>query len=366
MPRRVLQIIPTLDRSGAEKQLALLARGLPADEFDVHVCVLTRSGPLAAELSAAGIEPVLIGKRLKFDPFALRRLAQHIRKLQPDLVQTWLFAANCYGRVAARWAGVKRIVASERCVDPWKRPHEFWLDRRLAGWTDRIVVNSAGIRDFYVAHGLPAEKFAIIPNAVLPPHVPAEPPEQLRAELGLPPTARLIVSVGRLWQQKRMKDVIWAADLLKVIRSDTYVLIVGDGPQRALLERFVDQVRIADHVRLLGHRPDVPRILAQSEMLWLASEYEGLPNVILEAMAQGLPVVATDIPGNRDVVAQGATGFLVPVGDRASLARYSHQLLEDPLLARNLGAAGRARVAAEFSLERMVDRYAALYRELLG
>lgn len=370
MPLRILHVIPTLDRSGAEKQLTLLARGLPPSEFDVHVCALTRAGPLAAELAAAGVPLTVIGKSAKIDPAAFWRLKRHMLALRPDLVQTWLFAANSYGRAAALAAGVPRIVASERCVDPWKVWHELAIDRWLAARTDRIVVNSSGVRDFYVRHGLPAGKFAVIRGGISPEPAPAQVKQgldraELLAELRLPPEARLLGAVGRLWPQKRIKDLIWAADLLKVVRDDAHLLIIGDGPHQARLERFRRQVRIEDKVHFLGHRADVPRLLPHFDVLWLASEYEGLPNVVMEAMAAEVPVVATDIPGNRDLVRPGETGFLVPLGDRAAFARRTKQILEDPELGRRLGVAGRRRVMSEFTVEQMVEGHVRLYRILL-
>lgn len=366
MTRRILQIIPTLDRGGAEKQLTLLAAGLPKDRFDVHVCALTRSGPLAADLVRAEIPLVVIGKRWKVDPLAYWQLRRHIRALRPDVVQTWLFAANAYGRAAALAAGTKAIVASERSVDPWKVDYELAIDRWLGKQTHRIVVNSPGIRDFYVEHGLPASKFVTIPNGIDPPTPSTLSRVELLRELGLPSETRLIGAVGRLWPQKRIKDVICAAELLNVIRKDVHLLIVGDGPQRAMLERFRDQMEIEDKVHFLGNRADVARIMPHFDLLWLASEYEGLPNVIMEAMACGVPVVATRISGNTDLVEDGRTGFLVPVGDRAGLARQARKILDDPNLARQLAAAGRERILADYRVERMIARYADLYDELLG
>jgi glycosyltransferase involved in cell wall biosynthesis len=364
--KRIVQIIPTLDRSGAEKQLTLLAAGLPRDEFDIHICVLTRSGPLEASLRAAGLPIVLIGKRLKIDPAAYWRLKRHLAALRPDLVHTWLFAANAYGRAAALAAGVPKIVAGERCVDPWKVWHELAIDRSLARRTDRIVVNSSGVSDFYIRQGIAPEKFTLIANgiALLPPSDVSR--AELLAEFELPPDARLVGAVGRLWPQKRIKDLIWAADLLKVIRDDVHLLVIGDGPHRARLERFRRQVEIEDRVHFLGHRADVPRIMPHFDVVWLASEYEGLPNVIMEAMAAGVPVVASDIPGNRDLVLPGETGYLVPLGDRAAFARQTRLLLDDAEHARRFGAAGRQRVLREFSIEKMIERHIELYRELLG
>ncbi len=364
MKQRILHIIPTLDRSGAEKQLTLLAAGLPRDEFDVHVCALTRGGPLAADLAQAGIPLHIIGKARKIDPFAYLRLKAHIKALQPHVVQTWIFAANFYGRAAAMFARVPRIVASERCVDPWKTWRELVIDRSLARRTDRIVVNSSGTEEFYVGHGIERSKFVLIPNGIHPATASTITRAQLLADLGLPAEARLIGAVNRLWPQKRVKDLIWAADLLKVIRPDVHLLVIGDGPQRERLLRFRRQVCIEDKVHFLGHRDDVAQMMPHFDVLWLGSEYEGLPNVIMEAMSHAVPVVATDISGCRDLVVTGETGYLVPVGDRAGFARYTNKLLDDRELARRLGEAGRARVLAEFSVEKMVERHAALYREL--
>jgi glycosyltransferase involved in cell wall biosynthesis len=205
----------------------------------------------------------------------------------------------------------------------------------------------------------------VIPNGVAMPSPPSTTRRQLLAELGLPEQSRIIGLVGRLWAQKRIKDAIWAADLLKVIRGDVHLLIIGDGPQRDRLRRFRDQVCISGKVHFLGQRGDVPQLLPHFDVLWSTSGYEGQSNAILEAMASGVPVVATDIPGTRELVVSDVTGYLVPVGDRAGFARRTERLLNDTALAGRFSAAARKRVESEFSVEKMVERHATLYRELL-
>ena len=367
MTKRILHIIPTLDRYGAEKQLVQLATRLPREEFEVHVCVLTRDGPLRGELDAARVPVTVIGKRLKFDPLAYWRLKACVRRVAPDLVHTWLFAANAYGRRAALACGVQHLIASERCVDPWKAGYELAVDRYLARRTGRIVANSAGVRDFYVERGLPAEKFTVIANGVAPPAIerPASRAELL-AELGLPTGARLVGVVARLWPQKQIKDLIWAMELLRRVHDDIHLLIVGDGPQRWRLTRYRDLVQIDKKVHFLGQRNDVPRLMQHFDVLCLSSQYEGQSNAVMEAMALGIPIVASDIPGNRDLVVPEQTGYLVPVGDRAGFARHVLRLVNDPELAARLGEAGRRRVAEHFTVENMVAAYAGLYREVLA
>ena len=362
MTVRVLEIIPTLVRGGAEKQLTLLAAGLPRDRFEVHVCTLTERGPLEEEIRAAGLPYHHIGKSGKVDPRAYRRLRKLIQELRPDVVHTWLFAANAYGRQAALSAGVRKIIAGERCVDPWKSWPQLAIDRWLARRTSRIATNSSGVVEFYVRHGLPRDKFVVIPNGVpeVEPTTPT-PRAELLSEFGLPADARLIGAVGRLWPQKRIKDLIWAADLLKVIRDDVHLLIIGEGPQRWRLEKYRDQVRIRDRVHFLGARDDVARLMPHFDCFWLASGYEGQSNAVMEAMTAGVPVVASDIPGNQDLVVPGETGYLFPLGDRAELARYTREILDDPDLARRLGEAGRLRMRECFSADKMIARYAQLY-----
>ena len=366
MTKRILQIIPTLDRAGAEKQLCLLAKGLPRDEFEVHVCALSRGGPLAAELAEAGVPVTVIGKRWKLDPQAFWRLREHVARLRPELIHTRMFAANTYGYAAGRACGVKNFVAGQRCVDPWKSRLQLAIDRALARRCRRVVVNSEGVRDFYVQHGAPARQVRVIPNGVAPPPSPRTTRRQLLVELELPEQSRLIGLVGRLWPQKRVKDAIWAADLLKVIRDDVHLLVIGDGPHRDRLRRFRDQVRIRDKVHFLHERGDVPRLMPHFDVLWSTSAYEGQSNAILEAMAAGVPVVATDIPGTRELVLPGVTGYLVPVGDRAGLAKYTERLLNDPAAAAQFSAAARRRAQSEFSVEKMIARHVELYREVLG
>ncbi|MFK8114359.1 MAG: glycosyltransferase family 4 protein [Rubripirellula sp.] len=361
MTTRVVLLIPTMDRGGAEKQLCLLAENLPREQIEPHVFLLTRDGPRSESLREAGIPVTVIGKRFKADPSALWRLRSELKRLQPDLIHTWLFAANSFGRAAAKLAGVPRIIASERCVDPWKTAAHFFVDRHLAKSTEAITTNSTGVQEFYAANGIDPSLFRIIPNGIPARDATVIDRQEACERLDVAVDRKLIFAVGRLWQQKSYRDLIWAAELIGCLREDTTLVVIGDGPQRGELLRHRDAVTTTERVKFAGNRSDVLELLPHASAFWIGSEYEGQSNSVIEAMQAGLPVIASNIPGNRDLVLPGQTGTLFEHGDTADLARQTNKILEDQTLARQMGEAGQERIATEFTVQKMVQRHADLY-----
>jgi glycosyltransferase involved in cell wall biosynthesis len=249
-------------------------------------------------------------------------------------------------------------------VDLWKGRGERWVDRRLSTWCDRLVGNSHAVVDFYRTLGVPEDRLAMIYSGVEDVEPPAVDPAAVRAEFGFPPDATMALFAGRLAEQKRVDDLLKALDLVQHVQPDVRTLIAGDGPLRERLEETAGAYRLGGRVRFLGHREDVPRLLAAADMLVLPSAYEGLPNVVLEAMRFRKPVVATAAPGTTEVVVDGETGLLVPIGDQVRLARAIRDLARDPAMARRLGEAGRARAEAHFTAAAMIDQFAGLYEQL--
>lgn len=367
---RIVLLIPTLDRSGAEKQLTLLAIGLPKDEFEVSVIALTRGGPLAEDLAAGGIPLTVIGKRSKFDPFSLMRLRSELRRQQPQILHTWLFAANSYGRMCAGTVPRTKIVVSERCVDSWKSGWQIWLDRKLIDRTDRVIGNSQSVVNFYREQGIPASKLDCIPNGIEIPDVPctvnADVRHDLCQKLKFPDDAFIVGYIGRLARQKRVEDLIWAVETLRQIRPNLYLVLVGDGPERERLEQFARNIGVTQHVRFLGHQDQASRWLQLFEVFCLASSFEGMSNSIMEAMSLAKPVIASDIPANRELVVQSQTGFLPKLADSVGFMQFLRQLIDDPRLREKMGQAGRERIRQHFSVPSMVNAYANVYRKLLA
>ena len=363
---RLLMVIPTLDRSGAEKQFTLLATGLPREEFQVEVVTLTRDGPYAQELLQAGIPLTSLKKRWKFDPFALKQLRKIIQERQPDIIHSWLFAANAAVRLMKPRKSPARIVISERCVDSWKAGWQHALDRQLLPRTDRLLANSQSVAEFYRELGAPEKLIRVIPNGVIPPApAPATRAEFLQ-QLQLPVDAKIVGFIGRLAPQKRLKDLLWAAQVLRQADPRSYFLIIGDGPLLADLQEYANQVESAPHVRFLSQRPDAASLLSYFDAFWLASEFEGMSNSLMEAMSVGVPPITSDIPPNRELIRHNEDGFLVKLGDSMGFAQYARKLFEDTSLRNQIGESARKKMAEEFSVQRMIGRHAEMYRELVA
>ena len=362
---RVELLIPTLVRSGAEKQLTLLACGLPRDQFDVRVTCLTSGGPYAESLRKADIPVTILNKRFQFDPLAWWRLQRHLKASAPDILHTWLFAANSYGRMARPGGSPTKVIVSERCVDSWKT-WQLWVDRQLVSRTDCLVGNSQAVVDFYRPLGYRDDQLCVIPNGVTAPPQPSQSREEFLAEQGLPSDAKLVFFAGRLAHQKRVPDLIWAMQLLRQADPRSYLIIVGDGPLRSSLEQQAREVEVEKHVRFLGHRSEAACLLHHADAVWLGSEFEGMSNSLMEAMACGRPIVATAIPPNQELIRHGEHGYLVNVGDSAGFAQYTLKYWNEPATAQAVGEAARSRMEVENSVDRMIRRYADLYQKIAG
>jgi len=259
--KRILHIVSSLEPSGTTKQLELFAGGLPQDEFEIQIASLRSDQATEKTLRQRGIETVSVGWRGRIDPCAFRKLWQLIRRLRPDIVHTWNSEANTVGRLAAKMAGSTRMVASERHINPDRSGLERAIDQRLVRWTSCIITNSAAVREFELARGVPAEKFRLLPSGV--PECKAESVDrsELLDELGLPHDAKLIAYLGPLVRQKRLKELVWATDQLKAVGVPAHLLLIGDGPQRQALARYRFLNRIDDRVHLriegdeVGQRP---------------------------------------------------------------------------------------------------------------
>jgi len=364
-PMRVLLVIDELDVGGTEQQIVELVRHLPRTRWTPVVCCF-RPGRKAAEIERLGVRVVHLPKRGTLDPRLVWELVALMRAERFDVVQTFLIGGNLWGRLAALAAGVPVVIASERNVDVWEDPTKRWLGLGLARVTDRIVANADAVRDYLVRRGADPRRVVTIRNGVdVARFATAVDREGIRAALGFGPEHTVAAVIARLEPQKGQDVVIEVASRLRDRFPALRWLLVGGGSAEAALRAEVVRRDLADRVIFTGFRTDSADLLRASDLSVLVSTKEGLSNTLLESLVAGLPVVASRVGGNAEVVAAGA-GLLVPPRDANALAHAVETIAADPAGAVRMGARGREHVRREFTVARMADQTAALWDELLG
>jgi glycosyltransferase involved in cell wall biosynthesis len=364
----VCQLLHSLNVGGAEVLAARVARRLRGAFRFVFAC-LDEVGPLGEELRAEGFAVHLLGRRAGLDWGCPLRLTRLLRAERVDVVHAHQYTPFFYG-LAARLGGPRRpILFTEhgRHQPDYPRPKRMLANRLLLSRRDRVVGVGAAVRQALIANeGLPARRVEVLYNGIDVDAFAAGGADRaaVRRELGAGPGDLVLVQVARLDYLKDHATAVRTLARVAGAAPQARLWLVGDGPERPGVEARVREFGLGDRVQFLGTRKDVGRLLHAADVFLLTSVSEGIPLTVIEAMAAGLPVVATDVGGLREVVADGATGLLAPAGDDDALAERILRLAGDPEPRRRMGAAGRARAKALFDEPRMCADYSRLYREL--
>jgi glycosyltransferase involved in cell wall biosynthesis len=367
-PIRVCQLITELRPAGAERCVYELARRLDRGLFHMRVAAL-RGGAVAEALRSAGVETVVLNVRGKWDVAGVWRLARLLRHWRIELLHTHLFHADLAGRLGAAMAGVPHVVHTVHVAERRFRPWQFAWARLAAGRCDRIVAVSRDVAAHHAAlSGLPPHRYQVIPNGIdVAAYARDEAArERLRAQWGVSEGRVVIVAVGRLDRQKGLDVLLRAAGLLFAKNPDLRLVIGGEGPQRKELESLVAELRLGACVRLLGFVQDVRAMLSAADIFAMPSRWEGFGLAAVEAMAAGLPVVASRAEGLREVVEEGRTGLLADVEDAEGLAQCIDICAHDPPGRADMGRRGAARAAEFFEISRTVEAHERLYLEVCG
>jgi len=358
---RIGYVIWSLGLGGAEQVVIRLVTECARRGHQVSVLTLNRPGLFAEGLQKAGIPVVSVGKRGPFDLGVIGRLAKEFRTRKLDVVHTHLWGANFWGRLAARRARIPVVVATEHNVDTWKRFHHFLLDRLLLSSTTHLIAVSHQVRQFYEARGVGLGRWRVIYNGIDTDQAPARGRGRAYRALGIGADEPVVGLVGRLVSAKAPAVFLEAVAIVSRTVPALRALIVGDGPLRPEVETQVRRLGLTQRVQMPGIRQDVPELLAGMDVLAFSSEREGLSMAMLEAMAAGVPVVATRVGGTPELITSGITGLLVSSGSAHELAEGILDVLQHPARAEALRRAARARVEAQFTLRAMVDQHEALY-----
>ena len=363
-PAPIAFCITDLDAGGAERALVEIVTRLDRTKWEPRVFCLGSPGELCRPLAEAGIEAVCLGARRAWHIRILPRLVRELRYFRPVLLQTWLYHANIAGRIAARMARVPRVVAGIRVAERRGR-RRLRIDKATQWIVDHNVCVSQSVAEFSIREGgLKPDKVSVIRNGVdFERFASAQPADLTR--FGIPAESRTVVFVGRLDPQKNPLALVTAMERLRLRFSDVHALVVGEGTLRPELERDVTARGLDEIVHLAGWQSNVPELMRAAYVLAVPSRWEGLANVALEAMAAGLPVVATDVEGVREVVVSGRTGVIVPAGSVQDLAEGLALLLGPPEMGAAMRRESQRIVREGFTWERAASEYEALYGRLL-
>lgn len=369
-PPHVVFVLGGLTMGGAESQLtSLLEAGRSAwSAWRVTVLTLTtsRDASLARRLEAASVRLVTVDRSTSGFARFFARLARWFRRERPDVVHTMLGgSAGTWGRLAARVAGVPRVVHSDRSLAPRRTAWQRRLEPLANRVTDRFFTNAAAVATRLRADGVDDAKIRVVANGVDLARFDGASGAELRTTWGVSDSARVAGYLGMLRPEKRPGLLLDAVEVLPEIDRPDRIVFAGDG---VLMSEIRDRVErtpwLREHVRLLGLVSDTPAFLAAIDVLVLTSDTEGLPNAVIEAMAAGVPCIATRVSDVPDLVSDN--GFVVEPGDAPAMAealRRVQRMPENEL--RALGRNGRVRAEATFELGRAAQRFHAVHDELL-
>jgi len=364
----VLHLIDGLTFGGAETLLRDLASGLEKRGYRVTVGYST-PGPFVQELAEKGLTLKHIPRLAMIDPIFLFRMVRLMHLDPPQIVHTHLFKSDFHGRLAARLAGVPVVVSTLHNNDSWAKNRILGrIYGTTARFADCLIAVSPEVREYHLDKtGVPANKMMVIENGVdvaaFSGHEAGA--KAVRAEFGIAPTAPLFGIIGRLKPQKDLPTFLLAAAEILRQQPDARFLVVGDGPLREELEAQAKELALFPALIFAGMRKDIPAIMAALDVLVLSSLWEGLPVILLEAMAAARPVVSTAVDGVKSVVIPDDSAILVEPGSPFALAQACVRLASDPALRAKMGQSGLKRVLDVYSLDVMIDRISALYNKLL-
>lgn len=362
--KNVLHLCESSDTGGAESVLINLVENLDKNRYRSLVCLLS-DGWLKHQLEKRKIETVVIPQPRSFDVLWVFRVYRLLKDRDIHLMHSHEFATNVYASFLSRITGIPVVATAHGknyYVEKWRRRMAYrFVARRSA-----MVAVSYDLKRFLAQRvAIPASSIRVVHNGIdLSRYAIYEGKHVVRTELGIRADQHVIGTVGNLFAVKGQIYLLRACQEVARAFPSFVLLVAGEGEQLSILEKEASDLGIADNVKFMGFRDDIPSLLQAVDVFVLPSLSEGLPLSILEALSLQKPVVATNVGGIPEIVEDGTTGYLVPPRNPEALAEKILLLLRHPEIAANVGQAGRKKVEKDFGLEKMVREYQSLYEEL--
>lgn len=366
---RILFVVNGFAIGGGELKLLELISELKqryAQQYRIVVASVGQSGPLEEKFRKVADRTEIFIKRHPYDVAQIFGLIRLIREERIQLIQTTLFYADILGTIAGVLAGIRNIISWEVYTEQYSLKQKWAYRLASKGFSTIIAVSDATRKKIIHQYHLPENKVRTIHYGVDVKKFLHRNPYKIRKTLGIPQNAIVFGTIARLTEQKGHRYLIEAISKVVPRFPHAVFLWIGDGPLRSSLIQLARELNVLSYIHFLGFRSDVDSLLSVIDVFVLPSLYEGFPNVILEAMVCGKPVVATHVDGTPEAVIHGKTGLLVPPRDPETLGEALIQMAQNPIMRKKMGENGKKRIHEYFLLEYQLSAFDQLYHELVN
>jgi glycosyltransferase involved in cell wall biosynthesis len=360
---KIMHLTTDSQAGGVEKMISLFIRNSSAG-FIHSLVVLKGPGPLSEEMGVLNVPALTLGITRPWHLWKFWKLCRIIRKEQPAILQCYLFHANIAGRIAGKLCGIRHIISGQRNIDPWRKWYHTLIDRITAPLAQAVISNTRAGKDRLVEiEKIPEKKITVIPNCVEAPVIPGSfRRSEVRKILGIPEDAFVILNIGSLAKKKGQEALINAFLIIADRYKKSHLVICGSGPLRDTLLGKIMSSLYSQRIHLLDFRKNILELYLAADLFVLSSLWEGMPNVVLEAMAAGLPVLATNTGGIPEMIEDKKNGFIAPAATAEAVSEKLSFILENTHLLPAVGEKAVETVKEGFSVQKMVRSLENFYR----
>lgn len=357
--KKIIHFIQSLGDGGCENMLLRVLPILEKNDLDNVIITLQKKGVLAENFYIKGIKVENIGQKNLVDIFSYFRLIAALKKHRPDIIITYLFRADLVGRLFLKPFYYENVIPFLRTTYNHFR---YWpakiFEITTRGMVKHYLANSRAVKDYYVAYfGVAADKITVIPNGIdIDYYKSIARNNSLRKIIGAKENDIMLICVANLLFYKGHRYLLEAFETVYQKKKNIRLLLVGDGKEKGNLLKQIDNYASKYNIHFLGRRSDVPQLLKISDIFVFPTLFEGMSNAIMEAMASGKAVIATDIPENKELIINGETGILVPIKNAGKIAEAIERLIDNPFLKKDLEIRAQAKISSEFSIDAAVQK----------
>lgn len=359
---KILHLTTDAKMGGTEKMILAFVKNCSGD-FQNTVVTLKGNGPLLEEALKYNACCLSLNLKKPLDIWKSFKLYKILKEQKPDILHTYLFHSNIAGKIIGKSAGIKHIICGQRNIDSWRKWYHILIDRFTSSFSEAVISNTkAGKKRLIEKEKLSPHKITVIYNGI---NEPDTPHSLIKKGLKIDKNAKLLLNIGSFFEKKGHSILIRSfAEILKK-NKNLHLILAGEGPLRSEMKSLATELSIKDNIHFLGFRKDIFELLSSSILFILPSLWEGMPNVVLEAMSQGIPVIASSVGGVPEIIEDNIDGFLIPPNDPKELTKKILYALDNPEHCKEISLKAQEKVKTKFSMKKMITSLEEFYRKTI-